>query len=76
MQSFILGRLRLQRLTPKIVPLNLRNYARTFASKEVENRDEDVGITGRRRRTKKRPKIHASDPDDEFMQMWLSLIHI
>ena len=70
MQSFILGRLRLQRLTPKIVPLNLRNYARTFASKEVENRDEDVGITGRRRRTKKRSKIHASDPDDEFMQMW------
>lgn len=70
MQSFILGRLRFQRLTPKIVPLNYRNYDRTFASKEVENRSEDVGITGRRRRTKKRSNNHASDPDEEFMQMW------
>lgn len=69
MQGLILRRCYVQRLVPKTVPV--LSYARTFASKQLNDSNENVtGITWTRRRAKKKSKYYVSDPDEEFMQMW------
>ena len=69
MQGLILRRCYLQRLVPKTVPV--LGYARTFASKQLNDSNKnEPGITGTRRRAKKKSKNYVSDPDEEFMQMW------
>ena len=71
MQGLILRRCYLQRLVPKTVPVLSYAYARRFASKQLNDSNENVtGITGTRRRAKKKSKNYVSDPDEEFMQMW------
>ena len=70
MQGLILRQcLYLQRLVPKNLPI--LSYGRTFASKQLDDSNENMsGVTGRRRRAKKKSKNRILDPDEEFMQMW------
>lgn len=73
MQGVILRRCYLEWLYPKNAPVSLVTYARarTFASKALHDRGENViGVTGRRRRSKNKSKNNVKDPDEEFLQMW------
>ena len=70
MQGAFLRRFRLQWIIPQNAPPILGNYARTFASKQLEWNENVSGITGRRRKAKKKSKNYVADPDEDFMQMW------
>ncbi|XP_068755652.1 DEAD-box ATP-dependent RNA helicase CshC-like [Montipora capricornis] len=58
------------RLVSRDLMVSLVNSVRRFPSKEVHDWSDDKGITGRKRRSKKKSKRIIQDPDEEFMQMW------
>ena len=72
--KFLLGmmirRYSVPRLVSRDLMVSLVNSVRRFASKEVHDWSDDKGITGRKRRSKKKSKRIILDPDEEFMQMW------